>query len=555
MASSLRRLNRWRARAGRHTRCHIVSIAALVATQLIPTWAVADDIPAGPPTDVSVTVYRAPDRLTAGALDLNSLAGFALVSELRAVTLPPGESRIRFQGVADGIDPATVIITGLPTGVLEKNLDAKVLSPSALLIMTLGHNLTLVRTNTRTGKVSRVKGTLRSDADGVVFASATGEIEALRCSGLPETLEFDPISEVRATPTLSAWVRTATPLTATVRLTYLAHGFDWMAHYSAVIAPDGRTMELGGWVTLANGNAVSFHDAHTQVVAGRVNRQTGAVVPVDWGREIIAECWPRGSTSDPPEHPHIARAEPIWDGPARYRLELDDADVTIYSRRSTALYDVVAAPIAAMPAPPPPKAAAAQLVKEEALGDLKLYRVPERTAVASHQAKQVRLLDRQHIPLEHYYGADIQADSRVESITLSHLLRTRNDKAHQLGLPLPAGTLSTFVEHDGAPLLMDESPLPDTALNEELKFDLGDAADVRLSATALDGEGRIDLSNAAVDPVPVEVGLRLAAGERLIHADSPSVLRDGNPCFQVTVPAHGRLSIHYNSRKPLPLSK
>jgi hypothetical protein len=58
------------------------------------------------------------------------LEGFALITETRTVHLPAGLSRLRFEGVADGIEPASAIVTGLPEGVIEKNRDAKLLSPS-----------------------------------------------------------------------------------------------------------------------------------------------------------------------------------------------------------------------------------------------------------------------------------------------------------------------------------------------------------------------------------------------------------------------------------------
>ena len=46
--------------------------------------------------------------------------------------------------------------------------------------------------------------------------------------------------------------------------------------------------------------AWAFPTAHTQVVAGRVNRESGEVQPLDIGAAILAQCWPRGSTSDQP---------------------------------------------------------------------------------------------------------------------------------------------------------------------------------------------------------------------------------------------------------------
>ena len=60
-------------------------------------------------------------------------AGYALVTETRTVTIPAGETLIRFQAVADGMYPESAIVTGLPKGVKEKNRDARLLSPFGLV--------------------------------------------------------------------------------------------------------------------------------------------------------------------------------------------------------------------------------------------------------------------------------------------------------------------------------------------------------------------------------------------------------------------------------------
>jgi len=173
--------------------------------------------------------------------------GFALISETRTVHLPAGTSRLRFEGVADGIEPASVIVTGLPDGIIEKNREGALLSPSSLLGAALDKPVTLLRTDKKTGKLSRVAGTIRSDAGGgVVFATAEG-IEALRCSGLAETFSFAGVTDLAATPTLSVQVRSAEPVTRTVTLSYLARGFDWAADYRATVSADGKTLDLGGW--------------------------------------------------------------------------------------------------------------------------------------------------------------------------------------------------------------------------------------------------------------------------------------------------------------------
>ena len=258
------------------------------------------------PADLSVTVYRAPYR-SSGSIDLDRLEGFALISETRAVQLPAGMSRLRFEGVADGIEPASAIVTGLDE-VIEKNRDAALLSPSALMAAAVGKSVVLLRTNPKTGKLERLPGTILSDADGgVVFQTAQG-IEALRCSGLAESFSFSAAAGLAAVPTLSVQVRSPRPATRMVMLSYLARGFDWAANYTATLSADGKTMDLGAWVTLANGNGVGFPAARTQVVAGRVNRESGDVQPIDVGGPILARCWPRGSTSDPVAYLQIARA-------------------------------------------------------------------------------------------------------------------------------------------------------------------------------------------------------------------------------------------------------
>src|SRR3984885_8786839 len=161
-----------------------------VATEGATTAGAASEVLAEPPSDLIVTVYRAPYR-DSGSIDLNDLNGFALVTETRLVRVPAGVSRVRFEGVADGIEPVSAIVTGLPNAILEKNLDAELLSPATLIATANGQPVLLVRSNSKTGQTERVPGVIASgpDADGVVFQSKDG-IEALRCSGIPELITF-----------------------------------------------------------------------------------------------------------------------------------------------------------------------------------------------------------------------------------------------------------------------------------------------------------------------------------------------------------------------------
>jgi hypothetical protein len=529
-------------------------LLAGILCQATPLVAEAQDVTAGAPFDVSVTVYRDPDR-GEGGFNLNYLGGFALITESRRVTLTPGDTRLRFEGVADGIEPVSAIVTGLPTGVIEKNRDAMLLSPSALVEAAAANAglVTLMRTNPETGQSTRIPGTIRSAASGVVFESEQG-IEALRCSGFAESFSFEASTTgLSATPTLSVRTRVNRPVEAVVQLSYLARGFDWSADYVADRADDGA-IDLGGWITLANGNGVSFPNARVQVVAGRLNRETGKVEPIDFGRPILAQCWPQGSTSDVST---IAYLES--------RREKSSDRVVVTANR------------VASPAPPSAMQDAATAVTaiQEDLGDLKLYRVPSRTSMLSRQAKQVRLIDKSDIPVRRLYEDRLVVNSNVDYHPLTLILRTRNDEANNLGVPLPSGRLQLFeAGGTGAAarrLLSGETNVRDLTLNEEVDFEFNGGGDVqvrqiyesaeatRVASGLLDlpgailiGRGfsnisRIEITNARPFPVDIELRVYAGVGIEIVRSDHPVERKDGQPFFRATVPANGNLTIRYQT--------
>jgi hypothetical protein len=519
----------------------------------------AAEILAEPPSDLTVTVYRAPYR-NGGSIDLDDLQGFALVSETRTVHLPAGRSRLRFEGVADGIEPASAIVTGFPGGVIEKNRDARLLSPAALVASTLGKPVELLRTIRKTGKTERLTGTVLTDADGgVVFKSAQG-IEALRCSGLPETFSFEPVSGLSARPTLSVEVRSPSAQTKQVTLSYLSSGFDWAADYSATLSDDGKSIDLGAWVTLANANGVGFPSAHTQVVAGTVNRESGRededgehgsggeVEPIDIGGPILAQCWPRGSTSDIP-------MMITMNGGLRRDNFTANAPMAM-AMRAASLDEVVVT--------------GAKKVQQEQLGDLKLYRVPERTTLASRQSKQVRLMDRSSIPVNTVYGAEVDVEEDDAASTSAHrLLRTKNTAANHLGLPLPSGSVAVFGLGEGQRLLEHESELRDIAVDEDVEINMGESPDVQVTAkkevvsidpaqgllplvpgvslrsVKIGAANRVAISNARPTDVQFELRLQLEAGARVVRADHAVGTKNGRPIFRLKVPANNTVTIRY----------
>jgi len=528
--------------------------------------ALAQDVLASPPVDVSVTVYRDPDR-NQGGFDLNNLNGFAFITETRRVKIAPGQHRLRFEGVADGIEPASAIVTGLPSGVIEKNRDAALLSPSALIDAAEAQQgrVILARTDEATGKVTRVEGRIRSQAaNGVVFETPDG-VEALRCSGMPETFSFASTGTgLSAQPTLSVLTRTDKTIEAVVQISYLARGFDWAADYTASMAASPGKMDLGAWITLANGNGMSFPNARVQIVAGRLNRESGEIEPISLGQPVLAQCWPQGSTSDTPDQTYIERAFPLGFSPERFRRYAEARP----------------APTAAMKAGAANEArdiivTGSRLAEQEDLGDLKLYRVPDRTTISSRQSKQVRIIDAKAVPVAKIYEARLYADSDSDFEPLDLILRTKNDKKSELGIPLPSGRVMVF-ERAGSGaavqrLLAGQTTLRDLAIDEETELRLTGGPDiqarqvnesvditrtrpalrpipgVRVSGRTVSAVNRIELSNARPYPVQAEVRIDLDDGQEIARSDMTPGKKNGQPIFKITIPANDTLNIRYQT--------
>lgn len=526
--------------------------------------ALAGDVTASAPRDVSVTIYRAPHR-NGGDLELGNLEGFAVVTETRRIELPAGESRVRFEGVADGIIPESAIVSGLPGGVVEKNRDAALLSPAALFQAAVDGKVTLRRTDPSTGKIRMIPATLSSASEeGVVLKTAEG-YEALRCSGMAETVRFErSANSLVAVPTLSVNTRTALATSVTVTLTYITDRFDWSASYTARVSPDGKTMDLGGWITLANGNSVSFKDARAQIVAGSVYR---AYVEkyVNAEPRVVAKCYPLGKTSDIPLRPDAPYnlVRPYLEPPYQ---KWSDAIMVQAWRQSQYLQEApvaVSAISADALAPPPPP---------EQLGDLKMYRVPQRTSISANQMKQTRLLEQDAVRIERVYAFDHQARgyywSGSYTTDAATLVRTTNDKAHGLGLPLPAGSIVFEQVHGNRAMLVGQPALDDKAEGEEIELQVGAntaiKAHQRMVQVAKGGalpEGyapelidwlrtgrqveEFELSNALSEPVEVELRLEGEEEAKITRSSHPFTEIKGRRVAKIVIPANDRVIVRY----------
>jgi len=512
-----------RARSGRLLASALLLVAAPVSASDPPV------VVSAAIDDVAVTVYRAPDRAS-GGIDPDWPEGFAFIAETRTVRLPAGVAALRFEGVAEGLLPETAVVAGLPGGVIEKNRDARLLSPAGLVDAYLKRSVTLERTDPATGNIRRQDAILQAGPNGGVILRTAEGYEALGCSGLPERMRYGGVpKDLSAKPTLSVLVASDAARTVTVQLLYLAEGFDWAANYVAERAADSPTLAMTGWITVANGGVTSFSNAQLNVIAGRLEKQEGAGAPESEIEPLRLTCWPMDSTS----------THPLWTLPAvvpvrgsQYGLA---SEITVTARRrAEPMMDVPLAVTAI---------SAAMLAEQEDLGDLKFYRIPFRTEVAAKQQKQVALLARDRVTYEQLYSVHVSDHARGESRPAGVVMRLWNRKDDGLGLALPAGEVALFENADGRRLLVGEAFSPDRAVDERIDFDLGASTGVQYRAVERSrpektwGDWEVIITNDRAADAEVELLIPFA-----LDPEPADMERRGDDrVWRLRVPANGRL--------------
>jgi hypothetical protein len=465
--------------------------------------------------------------------------GLALIVETRTVDLPAGEGIIRFRGLATGVVPQSAVLEGLPAHVVERNADFDLLSPASLMEKSIGEVVRVVRTNPATGEQVEKAAVIRAGAQGTVL-EIDGRFEALDCSGQTERVVFDRVPEgLGDQPTLSVRTRAERAGRHTVTLAYLTTGLQWSADYVARLDPTDGTLDLTGWVTLANFGGTGFPDAPVQVVAGTLRKDAGTTPVEPLVRYQQNQCWPQGTTT------------------------LGFGELANYG--------------AAPPAPPPPPApapmmrmavqeAAADIVvtgsrvaRQGELGDYKIYTLPELTTVAARQTKQVRFLEREGVTYERVYRAGVlNADEETQPTAI--VMKLRNEEGAGLGVALPGGSVAVMQpDGTGGVLLAGQDRFEDKGVGLPVRLAFGESPDVRVQ-TRLVKSGRstrgavtterteveTTVTNARSEPVTVELvaDAAIQRGFRIRSQSARSRVDDtGYPVWTLSVPANGATTL------------
>jgi hypothetical protein len=390
-----------------------VLITSLLLGTVAPSFASGDELTSTPEEQkaVAITIYN---------------VNLGLVRDRRDIAIPRGEAALKFEGVAQQINPATVHIKSLSApddlSVVEQNYEYDLLSPQKLLDKYVGKKVTLVLRSyeNQTERLTPTEATLLANNNGAVWQIGNqivinpSSIAEIRFPQLPESLI--------ANPTLVWRLANDRAATQSVEASYLTGGINWRSDYVVLVNSDETRADVTGWVTIENNSGAEYRNAELKLVTGDVHR---------------------------------AENKDMYE--ARMRNELAA------------------------------KAARDEQFKEEAFFEYHLYTLQRRTTIKNAQTKQISLLDAKGIGANkqfviygqpyYYHGYNNPGEPIKEKIGV--YIEFANSAKNGLGQPLPAGIIRLYkADSAGGQQFIGEDRIDHTPKDETVKVKVGDAFDI-----------------------------------------------------------------------------
>jgi hypothetical protein len=422
----------------------------------------------------------------------------ALVKERRKVRLPAGPVRLSLREVSGQMRPETALLKsvgGGPITLIEQNFDFDLLTPEKLLEKYVGRRVGVVRSHPTTGEERTEQATVLAANNGTVLRFAD-RIE----TGVPGRIVYPDVPpNLRDRPTLSVLLEGAGGQQS-LELSYLTGGISWKADYVANLTPDGRAMDLAGWVTLTNRSGAAYADAALQLVAGTVNRVRPPQPRMAYGMPAPA---PLAMKSE-------AAEEPLMD----YHLYSFERPTSIEDNQTKQL------------------------------------------ALLSARAIPVR-----HEYLltgsEYYYrGRHGQISRKLKPAILLEF----ENKGGQLGKPLPGGVVRVYAKDSkGAAQFVGEDRIEHTAKNEKVKLKIGEAFDItadrkqtsfkKIADTVAEAAFSIEIRNAKDEDVTVRVQEPLPGDWEILQESHPHNKESARiAAWNIVVPKDGKTVLDYTVR-------
>jgi hypothetical protein len=434
-------------------------------------------------------------------------AGIALVRDVRNVQLGSGIVPLRFEDVSASINPVTVHFRSLTeaskVNVIEQNYEYDLLDPDKLLKKYVGREVTLVRGEEDASSTRWVetKALLLSDNTAPVWKIGNEIV-----TGMPtDHYKFPDLpGNLYTQPTLIWTLDNRGAAAQKIEAAYITNGINWSADYVLTVARDEKSADLNGWVTLVNNSGVAYENAKLQLVAGKIH-------------------------------------------------QAEDA---------RAMRKVTVSAAMAMEAKPAPQ------FEQENFNEYHLYTLGRETSVENNESKQISLLSGTDIPVEkyllvesdRYYFRNPQGIGNAVAQPVKVFYRFKNDKAHSLGMPLPAGTVRVYqADSKGGTQFVGEDNIEHTPKDENVRIYTGEAFDVvcerreldykKIASNQYEMQLQISLRNHKDTPVTVEVREPIGGDWEILDSNFKwTKLDSGTVGFSIPVEKDGSATLTYRVR-------
>ncbi len=434
-------------------------------------------------------------------------SNIALVKEERRFELERGVNTVLVTDVPAGIVPDSVYFRSLtdPAAVvLEQNFEYDIVGADKLLQKYVDQRIRIL---TDDGTVH--EGVLLSGAGDIILQDEQGGVAVFKAEQVRQ-FSFPALPEGLITRPTLVWSVEATKAGPhRTELAYLTNGLNWEANYVLVLTPDGKRLDLDGWITLDNRSGATYRNARLKLVAGDIQRAV---------KEMPAAMFRGQADAMTPPAPAVEQR-----AFAEYHLYELPRPVTLKDRQTKQV----------------------QFISATAVPATKTYVFAASVSYGG-------------------YGPIYEPDFGATGNTNVEVRLTFNTGPQGVNAQLPRGIVRMYQpDVDGSPLLIGEDAIDHTPKGEDVTLTIGRAFDLvgerqqtdfqRIGDKVVEESYRLELRNQKeTEAVTIRVVEHLSRGVnwQILRA-SPETwekVDSATIAWEIPVPAQGKATITYTVR-------
>jgi len=315
-------------------------------------------------------------------------------------------------------------------------------------------------------------------------------------------------------------------------ITYFTSGLSWRAFYMGTLARDEKTMQLKGYVRVANNSGEEYENAQTRLIVGKVHL-------LDQIAELARRQYPYGS-------PVPVLGAPGGGPPGAMMM---DGRAWGYGGGMGGFGSAI-------------ELLKRKEIKKEGLSEYFLYTIEGTETIPDQWGKRLLSFEAEDIKVESLYKYD---EERWGGQTIG-FVKFANDKDHNLGdTPIPDGDVRIYglADDAGHLLYVGGTSVKYIPVNEEVELDLGPARLVNVEPMLMDFKTanyvfdtrkdiagwdeirtwKMEITNTRELPIAIEITRGLATAYWTLAVADPAPVADDAVSYKKHDATHARFEL------------